>query len=58
MRVGSQKEYCYESFDQKLAVAPSDYDTQRRVNVLVDRQLRLRVFALGVTIISKGCEPA
>jgi 2-polyprenyl-3-methyl-5-hydroxy-6-metoxy-1,4-benzoquinol methylase len=54
MRVISEAEYCHEHLGDEFATALSDYDTQRRVEVLVDRFLADAAVS-GKNALDVGC---
>lgn len=54
MRVISDAEYCHEQLGDEFATALSDYDTQRRVEVLVDDFLG-EAAAAGANALDVGC---
>jgi 2-polyprenyl-3-methyl-5-hydroxy-6-metoxy-1,4-benzoquinol methylase len=54
MRVISEAEYCHEHLGDEFATALSDYDTQRRVEVLVD-QFLADAAVPGTNALDVGC---
>jgi SAM-dependent methyltransferase len=53
-RTGTEEEYCHELLGDRNASAPSDYDTGRRVDVLIDEFLPDRVVR-GKEALDVGC---
>ena len=54
MRVISESEYCHERLGDQFETALSDYDTQRRVEVLVDDFLA-EAARPGASALDVGC---
>lgn len=54
MRVISEAEYCHEHLGDQFATALSDYDTERRVDVLVNQFLG-EAAVPGTTALDVGC---
>src|SRR4051812_37760842 len=54
MRVVDKRELCHDRLGDRFAEATSDYDTQRRLEVLVEEYLAPHVKP-GVTALDVGC---